>query len=183
MKPKHRTGLMQLIPKDGVGAEIGVCRGHFSKIIMREAEPCVLYLVDLWERREGVRMPGQWTDEFHRAALHETMTSMREHIAKGVVRPLCGESVDIASRFPDRYLDWVYIDACHTYEACKADLDAWSPKVKHGGYIMGHDYARTIRWAEGVIRAVTEFANAHRVNVEVTDERKASFWFKKTWGD
>ena len=47
--------------------------------------------------------------------------------------------------------DLVYIDACHTYEGCKGDIQEalkLEPKI-----IAGHDYAV---WCGGVMRAVDE---------------------------
>jgi predicted O-methyltransferase YrrM len=58
----------------------------------------------------------------------------------------------VASRsFSDASLDFVFIDADHSYEAVKLDIAAWLPKVKAGGYIGGHDLC-----FEGVKRAVDE---------------------------
>lgn len=49
-------------------------------------------------------------------------------------------SPDAASEFDDLSLDFVWIDADHSEEAFLADVQAWLPKVKHGGYLGGHDY-------------------------------------------
>jgi hypothetical protein len=46
----------------------------------------------------------------------------------------------------------VYIDANHTHEEVKKDIQAWLPKIKKGGIISGHDYGG---W-EGVTQAVNE---------------------------
>ena len=62
-------------------------------------------------------------------------------------------SSQAASMFDDGSLDFVYIDALHTYDAVKSDLALWLPKVKKGGFIGGHDYRK--RFA-GVIKAVNE---------------------------
>ena len=54
-------------------------------------------------------------------------------------------------------LDFVFIDAEHTFEAVVSDIRAWLPKVKHGGCIAGHD----LDW-DGVKRAVEqELAGKH----------------------
>lgn len=62
-------------------------------------------------------------------------------------------SVEAAEQFEDGSLDAVFIDAEHTYEAVKADIAAWRPKIKKGGYLAGHDYSGA--WP-GVVRAVNE---------------------------
>ena len=60
--------------------------------------------------------------------------------------------MEASAGFPDNYFDLVFIDALHSYEGCLADIKAWTPKVKKGGYICGHDYPRR----PGVVQAVTE---------------------------
>ena len=63
---------------------------------------------------------------------------------------------------PDNKYDIIYIDADHSYEGVKADIDMAFDKVKDGGYIMGHDYEMNMDKAEteyqfGTKRAVDEF--------------------------
>lgn len=75
-------------------------------------------------------------------------------------------SASAANCFADGTLDVVFLDADHTYEATKADIQRWLPKVKAGGYLAGHDYCQ--QW-EGVIQAVDEiFAENKEVNVADT---------------
>lgn len=50
------------------------------------------------------------------------------------------KSVDAAKNFADGSLDFVYIDANHSYAFVKEDILAWLPKIKKGGIIGGHDY-------------------------------------------
>jgi len=56
-----------------------------------------------------------------------------------LVHPIVSTSVRASRRFDDGSLDFVFIDACHTYAAVKADISAWLPKVKPGGILAGHD--------------------------------------------
>jgi len=65
-------------------------------------------------------------------------------------------SVDAAARVPDGSLDFVFIDADHSYEGCAADIRAWLPKVRAGGILCGHDYRNTHCPFPGVERAVEE---------------------------
>lgn len=62
-----------------------------------------------------------------------------------------GQSTEIAATFANGVLDAVFIDAAHDYENAKADITAWLPKVKPGGFFGGHDID-----APGVLQAVTE---------------------------
>lgn len=64
------------------------------------------------------------------------------------------ESNTAATFFPDRSIDWVHLDARHEYEPMKADIRAWSPKIKVGGWLSGDDYDE-IKWG-GVVCAVKE---------------------------
>ena len=48
------------------------------------------------------------------------------------------ESLEAAKLFPDGFLDLVYIDGDHFRIA--EDIDAWTPKVKAGGILCGHDW-------------------------------------------
>jgi predicted O-methyltransferase YrrM len=60
---------------------------------------------------------------------------------------------EAAGLFKDESLDAVFIDADHSYEAVKMDIQNWMPKVRRGGILAGHDYNSA--WP-GVIRAVNE---------------------------
>ena len=67
--------------------------------------------------------------------------------------------------FEDGELDFVFIDGEHSYEAAKADIKAWWPKVRSGGLFVGHDYDR--QRFPGVCRAVDEFRETRAVEVEM----------------
>lgn len=53
--------------------------------------------------------------------------------------------------FSDQELFFVYIDACHTYDAVKGDISLWINKISKDGFIAGHDYN-----LPGVRKAVNE---------------------------
>ena len=46
-----------------------------------------------------------------------------------------------AARVPDASVDVVYFDADHSRQGLARDLAAWSPKVKPGGLLCGHDFS------------------------------------------
>ncbi len=63
------------------------------------------------------------------------------------------KSVDAVECFEDN-LFIVYIDGLHTYEGVKQDIELWSPKIRKGGWLTGHDYQNRF---PGTIQAVNEF--------------------------
>lgn len=50
-----------------------------------------------------------------------------------------GDSVKMAEQVKDASVDFVFIDADHHYESVLADIYAWTPKVRLGGWLGGHD--------------------------------------------
>lgn len=64
-----------------------------------------------------------------------------------------GDSFDRAKEFEDESIDFLFIDANHTYEFVKKDIAAYLPKMKKGSIISGHDYNDC---HPGVIQAVNE---------------------------
>ncbi len=74
-------------------------------------------------------------------------------------------TTEAAKQVPDHSLDFVFVDADHSYEGCLADIVNWTPKVRPSGIIAGHDYG----WAT-VRRAVDEtggVTTTHEDNVWV----------------
>ncbi len=65
------------------------------------------------------------------------------------------DSVAAAAAVADASLDFVFVDADHSYEGVQGDIAAWLPKLKPGGLLGGHDLDyRPREW--GVRRAVGE---------------------------
>jgi predicted O-methyltransferase YrrM len=85
-----------------------------------------------------------------------------------VVNPVRLTSTEASKLYADNSLDFVFIDANHSYEFVKDDINAWYPKVKKGGILAGHDYNRS--W-QGVIQAVDEFILKHNYSLEINSEQ------------
>ncbi|PYP86976.1 MAG: class I SAM-dependent methyltransferase [Blastocatellia bacterium AA13] len=67
---------------------------------------------------------------------------------------IISDSVTASRLFRDKSVDWVHLDARHDYAGLTADIQAWLPKVKKGGWISGDDYDE-IKWPE-VVKAVRD---------------------------
>jgi hypothetical protein len=68
------------------------------------------------------------------------------------ITPVKLSSVDASKNYEDKSLDFIFIDADHSYRAVKRDIVAWYPKLKENGMIAGHDFPH-----RGVKKAVKEF--------------------------
>lgn len=78
-------------------------------------------------------------------------------------------STEAADFVDDASLDFAFIDADHSYEGCKADIDAWASKVKPGGWLCGHDYENPDFPKFGVTQAVTEYIQRTGLSLELGD--------------
>lgn len=70
------------------------------------------------------------------------------------IQLIISDSVAAARLFPDQSLDWVHLDGRHDLPSVKADIEAWLPKIRPGGWLSGDDYNED-KWPE-VVRAVQE---------------------------
>lgn len=120
------------------GAEIGVERALYSETLLRENQLLQLLCVDAWRPYGGYR------DHVSAAKLERFFVEAQERLAPFAARTrfIREFSVEAAAQIPDRSLDFVYIDAAHDFASVAADLRAWSPKVRIGGIVSGHDYLK-----------------------------------------
>ena len=71
------------------------------------------------------------------------------------------KSMEVVDSFRDGSLDFVHIDADHSFDCAMQDFIGWVPKVRKGGLILGHDYF-AINWG-GVTQAVQAYLFAHHI--------------------
>lgn len=165
---RSRADLILLLDMQGPGTElveVGCAEGRFSVELLQGASRAICHFVDPW-----LQQPlGEWMDGGNR---HQTLMDaeyadflQRTEPYADRRRVIRDFSLQAAARFNDRSLDLVYIDANHGYEAVRADLAAWWPKVRPGGILAGHDYSyNPDMHVLGVIPAVLEFAKLQRMN-------------------
>lgn len=141
------------------GAEIGVFAGELSRRLLSRQD-LTLYLVDSWAATHDERYAK--SGDFHatlsqaRQDYYAKLTQHMVSFAGERARIVRKDSLSAAAAVPDQSLDFVFIDADHSYEGCAADIDAWLPKIKPGGFLSGHDYENTAFPQFGVKRAVDE---------------------------
>jgi hypothetical protein len=85
--------------------------------------------------------------------LSDNSSQLRANLGDKVTIHSPMSSVDASKLYEDESLDFVFLDADHSYEGVRSDIEAWLPKVKRGGIFAGHDFAH---YFPGVMRAVLE---------------------------
>lgn len=133
------------------GAEIGVFRGDTLFHLLDTFERLAMLGVDLW-----VNPPDGRYARFNMPAIGSQV--MRKAVGYGNRCLMFHmESAEAASQVVDGSLDFIFIDGDHSYDGFVADLAAWSPKVRPGGMITGHDWHH-----EGVDRGLAELLPDHQ---------------------
>lgn len=155
----------------GVGAEIGVAFGDYTKELLPKSSK--LYLIDVWASRR------------YQDGLQKICQEFASEIDSGKIEILRGLSTERIPDIPNNSLDWCYIDTDHSYRTTKLELELILPKMKDGGRICGDDYASGnpssgLRY--GVIPAVIEFCEKHSWNLEfltMEADRNPSFSIRR----
>lgn len=156
----------QRIPEHSVGVEIGVWKGDTSEKFLRRAKH--LHLVDSWSvipyttsdehgtyedyldryaRMVGSRDPKDFQTYYDR--VYQSVCARFNNSSVTIHRM---SSREFFNTFADK-VDWVYVDADHSYVGCLLDLENSLRIVKSDGSIFGDDYTNK----PGVRRAVDEF--------------------------
>lgn len=138
--------------------EVGAFKGKSTAYMAVEIANCKKAIrfdvVDTWrgsaEHQKGASaedpsvVANQLFEEFSR-----NLSSVADFI-----RPVRMTSLEAARLYGDRSLDFVFIDASHDYENVKADILAWKPKIKPGGYLGGHDLHSIFPEVERAVREI-----------------------------
>ncbi len=140
-----------------------------------------LTMVDRWgkdEAYEGSNDLFAWHDETEWHNIRES-ADVYSRFADDRRKLVQSASSDAARDFAAASLDFVFIDADHSYEGCSADILAWHSKIRGGGLLAGHDYHAPDYPSWGVKRAVDEYARDHSLTVELGDD---DTWFIRLLG-
>lgn len=140
---KDRIKMLELIPKGGVCAEIGILKGDYSRYILDTVKPLNLHLVDINPK-----------------SIKVAKKRFEDEIAENLVEVHRKDSSSYLSSVPDSTFDWIYIDGDHSYEGVKRDLEAAHTKIKPNGLISLNDYiffGSSDLTKYGIIEATNEF--------------------------
>jgi predicted O-methyltransferase YrrM len=164
--PDSRDGIPEMLNRlnlIGIGVELGVFLGSYSKIILEKSNLSKLYSVDAWAGDRG-----------HNAQEYlKTIRALSTYTGRSIVlRVFFSEAREL---FDDESLDFVYIDGyAHNGQEGGATLRDWWHKIRPGGVFSGHDYHAA--WPE-TVKQVDKFVKEHSLVMHTTPKDQFPSWY------
>ena len=151
--------VIKLIKSDCIWVEVGAWQGksvaYCAVELINQGKFGKFYAVDSWDG--GIDL--QDYKIVKRGKLKETFLENMKPLGNKI-ESIESLSWDGAQHFDKESIDFCYIDAGHTYDCVKKDLEAWYPKVKKESYFGGDDYGYEVKLA------VDEFVKKENLELE-----------------
>lgn len=121
------------------GAEVGVKRGDTLFHLLERCPSLTMVGVDLWAPLPDLDRKFSYEDWDHDDNYRHCLRRLDEFPGRAVL--VKAPSVKVAQVYTEsgEEFDFVFIDACHTYDAVKQDIKWWVNLVRPGGMLIGHD--------------------------------------------
>lgn len=161
--------------KDGdlfveVGSFLGQSTAAMGKFIKDTGKRIDFHAVDIFELSTFSDEPHYKVIEEHGGDFYGIFQDNLEKAqVRDYVNPVKATSLQAAAQYEDRSIDFLMIDASHSYPDVVDDIEAWYPKVKLGGIISGDDYD-----FEEVFKAVADTCGK-----AVMVYPNTTWWFRK----
>ncbi|MGC4035621.1 MAG: class I SAM-dependent methyltransferase [Chitinophagaceae bacterium] len=156
----RREDVLATIPKGGVIAEVGVGYGYFTSLLLEHLQPQKFIAIDSFAFTVG-NEPWKQTILKDNGLSHIDYYQQKfaKETGEGKLEIHKGLSWDCLAKLPDQSLDYLYLDAGHSYEEVKKDIAALKSKMKDQSIIQFNDYTLLDAFAlipYGVPKAVHE---------------------------
>jgi len=116
-----------------LGTHHGISFSAFCNAVHRHGLATSCYAIDTWQGDEHAGF-------YDESVFSNISAFVQKNYASFAT--LLRRSFDSAlGLFADGSIDLLHIDGLHTYEAAKADYEAWLPKLSHRGVVLFHDIA------------------------------------------
>lgn len=148
---KGLVNLVNVLPVNGIRmVEVGSYAGESAEIFANSGKIVEIWCIDPWT-------PGYDQNDSASSSDFAEVEAAFDKVAerhKDKIHKFKGTLKDFQSKFQDYVPDFVYIDANHTYDGCKSDIETalrWNGRGLK--FLGGHDYSSC--WP-GVMKAVDE---------------------------
>lgn len=157
----NRNEVLKNLPTGGTIVEVGVAYGDFSYHLMNVLRPETFIAIDSFAFTKD-------NEPWARTTLKDEQTShlayyqnrFKTLIEAGKVIVKNGLSWEMLAELPDCSIDYVYVDADHSYQSVAREIQVLKHKIKPQGIIQFNDYTFFDQHAlmpYGVPKAVHEF--------------------------
>jgi hypothetical protein len=163
----------KLLPQNPSIVELGVFKGAFAAEMTSVLVPSSIVMVDTWVGqvecgdKDGLNIEVSQLEDVYQELLK--------------VIPTCASLMKMTTtqalrQFPDRSVDFIYVDAGHDYFSVASDLKHSARVAKQ--YIGGHDYCPAF---PGTMAAVNEFCiRQYWVMDAITQDGCPSYLLRRT---
>jgi hypothetical protein len=156
------------------GCEVGTRDGEFAAELLTIPSITSLTIIDAWQEfTEGPYLldPANCSQAAQDCRERNVRLRFERDSRVEVIKAL---SPNVAEQFPDKSMDFVFIDGAHDYESVLNDLHAWSRVTDN---LLCHDYVdsqESRKMGFGVVKAVEDF-------MEVRGWKLEAGTFKEAW--
>jgi hypothetical protein len=138
-----------------VGAWFGKSTNYLAQRIKESKKNIHFTTIDTWKGTDDESLHQNIVNAFSGDIYYDFIDNTTLSNNYGSFETIKDTSENAAKQFPLNSIDYIMIDAGHSYDSVISDLKTWYHKVKPGAYISGDDYGTNI--FRGVTQAVDEF--------------------------
>jgi hypothetical protein len=136
-----------------VGAWFGKSTNHLATKIKESGKDIKFTSVDTWKGTDDEELHQNIVGAFNGDIFYEFIDNTVLSNNYGTFDTIKDSSKNASNNFQNGSIDFLMLDAGHSYDSLMEDIKAWYNKVKPGGYITGDDY--------GVFSGVTQAADEY----------------------
>jgi len=151
----NRESVLDNLPRVVSYLEVGVLAGDYTNEVTNRCHPKNIFLVDTFDCDDSIFTEKK--PRFNGEGHQDFVINRFSHLPGVSIRK--GRSSDVLPNVESRF-DYIYIDADHSYEAVKSDLENCIKLLNSGGIIGLNDYIMwdyLLDFQYGVVQAVNEF--------------------------
>ena len=139
--------------------EVGSWKGRFTKALAVSTSGIVISIDSWMGAKNPLDVTAVEAREKGSEALYKIFqNNLIDEIKGGKVIPIWAENhvslPHLERILAGRKADMIFIDSDHEYDSVKKDIQTFSPYLKDGGLLCGHDFAPSL--FPGVVKAVGE---------------------------
>lgn len=156
-----RYEVLKELPRGGTAVEVGVAYGDFTRPILEIMQPDIFIAIDNFSISPQDEPWGRQLLKNSRSNHYDYYCGQfRDRIGEGRMFVRKGLSWEMIAALPDNSVDYMYVDADHSYDSVFKEIQALKTKMKPNGIVQFNDYTyfnSDAMEAYGVPGAVHEF--------------------------